>query len=313
MRKRRSGRSKQKSREVHCVFKSHPLGESYMDRWVREATKTVIVEDAAGRKKPLSEKDIETIGIGSIQNRTLRVFLLDALKKGKRVVVGETTTRRGQRRLADLKDESEIQLLIAARTMSLPSIKRFFQTFAECERYRHKLILRTVKRTARKKGTPIELIYGTAHSLLSADLRKRGYKVTREIEPRLFNWFDIVVRKLLLGKEPTKLEYKKGFFSAAMSVIHGEFLRRNVVKKPFYLMTDKDMIFYDSVVRALLDSLTEEQIDTILLHLQDKPWLVFTLNGLPKEPTKKQLIEFLNEHSEFWQRQQRHKRAPKPE
>jgi|GEM_PF-3955662 len=62
------------------------------------------------------------------------------------------------------------------------------------------------------------------------------------------------------------------------------------------------MRFYSVVDQTLLKRLTRGELEHVLRT--KKYSLIFTINGLPEEPSRKELVDFMQTNSEFWRRQQ---------
>jgi len=312
-----------KRKPVHFVFKAHSGGEEYHSKPIKKEIKTLVVEEVSGEliNKQIKKEDIRKPFSfkGNLNFVTKKRLFLRALKKGKKVVYGETLLNyREKKILEDLSRKTERLKSISVEKPTVNNIKNYFIAFAKFNKFRHKLIQRTIKRVIRKKETPLEAQYGTAHSLLSRELRKEGIESSREITPLVFPWDIIVLRKLMSGIAPSRIkpiEYKKAYISdkgerwvvygRKHNILYHKKIIEIITGKKYDQITDKDFRFYALVETTMLNRLSEKQVDKIIREADIS--LMFGFNSLPipvrdnishKEFHNK-LISLLNKHSSF--------------
>lgn len=298
---------KDKRNNVRFVFTTHPHTDKrvYLPQTLLKGAKTIVYERAGGivgRPRSFTPSPTflqiweEGAKYGEGLEKTEDKFLLNAIRKGIRVVPGELVkTKADFKKLNNLWGKEFRTYGIANARRRLKDIKSFFQAALKFEKERHKIIRETIK----KSRKPLAARYGIFHSLLSRELQKEGIESVRKILPQVFDWELIVSRKLMVGLRPTDLEYKKGFISKAWGK-HDSYYENK--------LSDKELRFSSLIETTLLNLLTEKQIDKIILHGygEDIPKMVYKFNGLPENPTRKQLEEFLEKHSSFYRRQLSH-------
>ncbi|MBU2099998.1 hypothetical protein KKG83_05025 [Candidatus Micrarchaeota archaeon] len=286
---------KPKIKKVHFEFDSHAFGQPYSRRKPKKKTKSIVVERAVGLNRQFNHSDFLSIEEGDVFDKSYNKYLSAALAQGKNVVAGENANKRQLAKLKDLSEREEKLFYEANALHTQEKIEEYFKAEAKYEKFRHRLIINTVKNSQK----PLQGRYGTTHSLLTRELKEKGIDSSRDIKPQVFSWSSIVTRKLLLGKEPSSSEYKRAFISEKIPV-------KQILGKEASELTSKDFRFYMLVSTSLLRGLSEVQLDRVI-H-EGNYSLVFTLNGLP-DPIKqkiprKVLVDFLNKHSSFWKRQQ---------
>ncbi|MDO8625559.1 MAG: hypothetical protein Q7R47_05730 [Candidatus Diapherotrites archaeon] len=178
---------------------------------------------------------------------------------------------------------------------TIGNIRQHFVGLARYEQFRHRLIRNSVRKSIESNELPLQAQYGSAHSTLSAELRKEGIETTRSMPSTLFTPDMAVYRKLTVLGLNTKLsdiELKRGFLAALIK--HTPDTKKELFHRDF----TKD---FDRLVNTtLINRLTEAQVDEILSTGNVE--CVFTFNGLPENPSRTQLVAFLDRHSSFWKR-----------
>jgi len=305
---------RRKRKSVHLILRSHFHGEKFRaGKLPPQKIKKFIVEYGVDLPidRPIQKKDIILVTPqpgSSISNfnTTEKKFLSDALKHGKKVVVGEMTRSKAElKKLWSMKGKLYKMDLTLMENPTLNDIKKYFILTANYGKFRHELIRGNIKYAIKKKETPIEVIYGSAHSLLSKELKKEGIESSRKIKPQVFIHEIILLRKLMAGVSPSQIkpiEYKRAFVSL---LSFDDRMYTNVTGKNWFKINDKDTRFYALMETTMLNRLSEEQIDKII-KTKDLS-LMFTFNGI-SNPFKEnisrrkfheQLIEFLNKYSDF--------------
>ena len=286
-------------RPVHLVFKAHPFGEKYSGR--TRGIKTHIYEEGKGMglDYELNLDDIpESLDSEHYSQHTKSryEFFSRARKSGVKIIPGERGSHDELRRLGALHLERELAQINLP--ISLSHIKRFFIADRDFHLFRHALIRRTIAESPK----PLEANVGTGHSLLSRELKNMKIKSSRTIRPQLKEWHITIMQRLMRGESPdniSTLDYKRGAISVFCSSI--SFLEA-VVAKPFKTISSKDIDFAAIVENALIDRLSEKQLDEVLRSIWQPRSInrLFTINGLPEKPTRRQLIQFLEENSKYY-------------
>lgn len=287
---------KQHRKRVHFNFQAHPSGEKHLPA----NRKVLVLENATGiaPEKRTTKQMLEGIESTSPIRDSYKRVGLRALSEGRAVHFGETGTLREIEKIhrLELRDAQNNRAMFDSPTLT--NIKKYFIDFAEREKYRHLLIVKTVKE-ASKKGK-VDARYGALHSLLIKELQQEKVFTSRSIKPQVFSWDQIVLRKLILGQKVSVSEYLKGYFSA---VSFSLFLPKDAAKHK-----ENDNRFAALATNELLKNLEQKTLEEVMRtgHF----WLLFEPNNLPNlfdpkysyEQRKKIMIKFLDDRSEFWKR-----------
>jgi len=295
---------------IHFVFSAHGASEIYRKKPLSKNVKTFVTEGGEGwpADKLFTREVVAKLPESKKREYTKKQFFLSLLESGKKLVIGETVIPNSieKEKLHLLHYKMFRFLETAASKPSLINVKKYLVAVARYNKFRHKLIRRTIKKLIKQKEIPLEAQYGTYHSLLSNELKKRGIESSREIMPQVFDWETILLRKLMLGIKPQSIspvEYKKGVISFRANI--NKNMTKIITGKYHSKITDRDFRFLSLVETTLLNRLEEKQIDEIIKKRDVS--LMFEFNGLPnpfKENTpykefRKKLVEFLNKYSEF--------------
>jgi hypothetical protein len=233
-------------------------------------------------------------------------FFLKAIEAGKRIMAGESF------RTSDEKQRLQEATLAwnrageqIGRNPSADSARSYLIAEAKLDEIRHELI----KNTVRAEQKPIELRYGSSHSLVSSELRKQGIRSSRSIAPLEFPIHEQIKRRLLRGASPNSISVEN-YQKAAVSLLLGnKQIQEALIGKKRGKITDSDKRFLAVTGNALINQLHSSDLYEILAtkHLS----LLLTKNGLDAlletrhSPAyrKKRVTAFLGKHSLFWQRQ----------
>ncbi|MBD3387484.1 MAG: hypothetical protein GF416_00520 [Candidatus Altiarchaeales archaeon] len=299
-----------RKKPVHLTFKAHVDGETFRSQPLADDVKTFVLEDASGRE--LNEQVEILHDRSTTYSSGAKEFVDEARAAGKEVVAGETFRSPGDRELYERLSKSSNEAMKAAWINPVADcIRDYFVKRAEWDAFRHKLIRQTIG-SASKEG-PLEAQYGTGHSTLSAELSAVGIDSSRDMGPLVFPHDTCIIRKLVRGKDPMEIsdrEYKAGFVSMIMP---DDWASLAFCGKSLDVRTDSDSRFEILVRHALVDRLTEQQLDEVLWRDDFK--LVMTFNGLPnpldRTPTPEEVRDFLDRNSRerpksvtgiFWKR-----------
>ncbi len=221
------------------------------------------------------------------------------LKRGGSVRMGETLTRAERRELRRLNRAINFAMIMETNP-SLEQIKKFYHAEAASDAFRHTAIRRTIRSAYTHGKTPLLARYGTAHSVIARELlEKDRIRITRSIEKQVFNWTDIVHRKLLLGKKPTDTEYLRAY--ATQIKIDEPFQQRILdtwkrsKKNIFPAVLPK---FMSLISHALIAGLTSAQLKKLIAspHINE----AFVQNGLPPHPSMQTIIRFIQKKSIYF-------------
>lgn len=283
---------KAKQREkVHFVFRAHPTGERYLPKKYDDFRGTLIVEDAIGIKKG---KEFEPKKFGKPQftyGRTQVEYIDELLKRNGKVNVGESFTTDYEKK--QLLRHNYIRNNIIGQSINLWDLKLFKEAMIEIGKIdreiRHKLIKQTISETKE----PVVSRYGTMHSTLSRELQKIGIKSSREIDSQQFEHFSILRRKMLLNKRISKIDIKRAFISLKILYSIGE----KFISSANLSNKDK-IILIPSITFHLIENLSQKQLDKIISEKDLN--LLCKFNNLPTNPTRKELMLWLDKNSVFW-------------
>lgn len=282
-------KAKQRER-VHFVFRAHPSGERYLPKKYDQFVDTLVVEHATG----FPNIKITRFGLPSMfpseYEQTTSAFFRGLKKRGGTIIVGEQYKNILEKWNLSLLDRSSKLIISGLEKNSLKKFKIGLMLQIEFYKLRHKLIRRTIKKEYEEQQViGILARYGTAHSVLTAELSKEGIKSSRDIDSIQFNHEAIVYRKAILGKKISKSDIKKAFIS-----------RRTwpLISNLFPIKLHKHATPLISLSFELVEKLTEQQIDEIIKSGDTK--LIFELNNLPRNPTHAQLMQWLDANSVFW-------------
>lgn len=283
---------------VHATYKTHGPSEKYFLRPPFKRSKTVVFEsDIKNPEMGFTAWEIRSMHHGiDHQNKSRIIFLKKAADMGKKVLAGGEP-------ITDPEHQFLKELLYNESPSSLEDFKEQARWIANDMASREKHVVETIK----KSPKPVEIQYGSNHSFsLTKRLMRQGLRVKRQIQPQVFSWGSIVERKLLAKIKPTELDYKRGFVSNTLSLM-GTQPHKN--RKREWETNDSSLRLQEIIKFELVGRLDEPTLNQIIN--EKNPSLVFTANGLPENPTKKDLIQFLNKHSFFWKRQQKAEREKK--
>ena len=295
---------KPRKANVHFHFKAHTPNEVYMDK--ASKARTWIYEHGNGQIRSPNAEQLSRWKEDSLFDRGIKEYLQNMLRNGGNITPGELATAREIESLAELSRKANNASKLAVNSREVPDIIDYFDKISSINKQRHALIRRTIRESL-KKGS-VEGQYGTLHSLLSRELKAEGIKVTRDIEPQVFDWYDTVLRKLLYGARPTELEYKKGFIAALSQDLMMEKVRKKTLDK----LKQEDIKFFNLVQTTLIDRCTVEQINR-LFHLRPEQisGQLLSINGLSPQLAREELEKFLVKHSFHWQRKNHIKKIVK--
>jgi hypothetical protein len=213
-------------------------------------------------------------------------FVDGALKREIEIEYGDFLPLQKRKRLTV---ERQKWRKLSWRFIMAPTLERYktaVKQEARMQRMRHEVIKEKI-RDAVAQGKNVDVRYGSAHSLLSAELRREGIESSRRMENTVFPWSAIVMRKLLTGKIPTREDYLRG----GISTLLGAFGYEKLVLQALYgdqLTREKQYNTVSLLETTLLNSLTSTQLEDIFMHQKVRE--VFTLNGLPSPDFKGQIV-----------------------
>lgn len=296
--------ARKRRHQVHLTFEPHPKGQRpTIDYKVR----TILFETAI----PLAPH--EKLDAGSARARGERDrYLRDALLRRKRVVAGETATQSEYFRLSRQNNRRQTALNRAIRQPTTANIRMLFLTDSHFHALRHRLIRQTIKQLITKKELPAQGYYGNVHSLLSAELKREGVLFNRKVAPQVFTHATELTRRLMRGVSPRSISstaYKRAFLS---EILGQDVPVAHLLGKKTSDITPEDAIFFAHVQRALIGRMSEAQCDQliakVLVNKGDMSSLL-EANGLPPNPTRKELEKFIRKKSHFYRRL--HPKKPK--
>lgn len=292
--------SRRRKLPIHLTFEPHPDGQRYQ---FGNDIRTVIDEDGYGNL--LNSKDIPML-----TRRSSRSDLWEAISRGKQVVSGETATPAQLKRLRTLHRRLFYAEELSSRTLTVSNIQRYFRAFGRYMRFRHFLIRTTIKRLIGGGMLPAKGYYGTVHSTLAVELRKKGTSIHRKTAPTVFSYCNELIRRFTLSESPANIspfEYKRAFVSATL---FDDRTAPAILHKSSSKLTPKQLTFLSHLDRALLYRLTESQIDQIIALGRGELFLpaLFEMNNLPQKPSVGELNKFLYTHSGFFRKNLKKKR-----
>lgn len=270
---------------IHFIFKSHGKNDATaLGKNVRRA-RTLVFEKVGGHpnQEPL------TIERGfNRRSKAFYRFVKMTQKRRKNIVAGETAGPINEKQelsgllriqktyLSHLSGPNQIPL-----SAVLEAGKQYFAASAAINILRHQLIRRTIKWSPK----PVVAEYGTVHSLLSGELQREGISSSREMPSQAFSPAAVVLRKLIIGKNPSDLDYKRGIIDLTL-------------RPPIVRDNDKQNREEALARSVLIRNLSGNQLDEILRTRNEL--LVLTFNGLPTNATFGQIKQFVKKHSAFW-------------
>ncbi len=292
---------KNKRKPVHFEFGSHAFQSKYSKQpFPGKKIKTVLFEDPFGIEKRNFKPEELVVDDFKVEKSFLE-YVKRAHRRGIKIKAGESFENEAQKRkLERLYFDARNAQRILFSNLTMNNIENFFLKQAEIEKFRHKLIINTIKNSEK----PIEAVYGAAHSNLTKQLKKEGIESSRDLKPMVFDWVSVVTRKIVEGKTPSEIEYKRAFVSEFLLCKKTPEL---VFQKQEIMLTQREVDFVCLLENVLFRNLSKKQLNEIILT---KDWTkVFTLNDFSdplfyKIP-KKKFVEFLNKHSSFWKLHQR--------
>lgn len=293
VKRRQEGKS---HRDVHLFLNSHGTNDRFLPKRLLKGTRTIVYEESMGiigtpRTFSFPEYTLEQMmaDIESLMNQDFAKTLMIAKKRGIRAIPGELGTRE---MIQDLRDKAVHYNRIITKVQTLDDVKAVFNAFADLLRARYNLIVNTIKQAE----TPLVARYGSSHSGLSRDLAKAGIKSSREKSPNVNSCGEIVTNKLLAGLKPTEADYKRAAI-AGFLVVELQKLGKQPNTKP-------EISFFDNLHTVILRRLPEQKLDEILRSKTPISQTIYTMTGLPLNPSQSTLRRFLKNHSSFYRRQQ---------
>ncbi|MEK6970184.1 MAG: hypothetical protein AABW68_00625 [archaeon] len=276
-------RRKQENK-VHFIFHSHGKGEPFPRRQPNRGTSVGIIESARGNERHDSIEELA--GIPEKYDEYRR----QAAQRVIRVIGGEQLDKGALRALRQRQSDTDTLFDIADSDPALKNIKLFFSTFAQANQMRHRAIKNTIKREL-KRGETIEATYGTTHSTLIPELRKRGIHPTRrKIGPFQFDKMSTIVRRLTLNPREriSDEEYYKGFLSIR---IFDEISNRII-----FTGADIQHRMIIMLANTIIDELREGEVQTLLRNKQG------VAAAIKKRVDFRNAGAYLEKHSPFWRR-----------
>ncbi|MFA5126052.1 MAG: hypothetical protein WC462_03545 [archaeon] len=277
---------------IHLTFGSHADNEKFIrnrDAPLRR-TKVVFPEFISANKNRF--------------NSSFSKFEENARRRGVLVRNAEKGSTRAEEISLENSFRVDKKHEIALKHPSLRTAVDYFNALKDSVSFRHMLARKNIIEGT-KRGK-VEVRYGTAHSVLAAELRALGQDVSISMKPFVFSWDYVVLRKLLRNKEPTKLEYKRGLLSLRFS--NDEKFLINLFQKRVMSLSESEMRFWHLLNNVMVGKLTEKEIDGFT---KSRSLVVSLLNhfGLSNpnkvrgRELKKELVKFLDANSVFWRRQ----------
>ncbi|MEK6820947.1 MAG: hypothetical protein AABY11_00930, partial [archaeon] len=204
---------KKRSGVVHFVFRGHAARQKFFPVPARKETRTVLVEDGYGITLEAEKKLSRIFSEPNVRKKirfdvrpmsaSLNRGLAHAASLGMRIASGEVTSNLGA--FTRLMDRENRHKKSAVVNPTVANIRRYFETEARIMKIRHGLIRRRVRQIVEGGEAPIDAYYGTAHSLLSRELKDEGIQTTRDIDPIVFPGGGILLRQLMRGKNPREI------------------------------------------------------------------------------------------------------------
>lgn len=300
---------KKRFKRIHFVFDVHSPGSRYFPfKRIPLKTKTLIIENYGGfprgrklkakhfSKAALATKKIEWSTYQKEKEKIARRFL----GQGKNVRIGETLTRKEREEFKHLKHASKSAWDNVRDNPTLEKIRNYYHAETAIHALRHRAIRRTVRSAYRHGKTPILGRYGSMHSTLANELlAKDRLRMSRTIENQLFDWHEIVKRKLLLGIEPSEIEYLRAYASEhQLGDTFTCYLIETAHAASIKPTTKTWFTFLPMLENALVENLSASQLKEALkttLHTD-----LFTRNGLPLYPTLWELMQFVQRKSIYF-------------
>jgi hypothetical protein len=265
-----------KRKGVHFFSKSHPPG--LPDRWYTESlgVKSILYENFYGetasnyrrfRRKILKMSPTEVNNYINYRvvrggDRALLENTIRSLREGKDVHAGELVFDLGGwlrlQRLLMINEKLPKIFTTTVESPNLQNIKQYYVENGKKNRIRHVLIKKNIVRQMKKGRLPLVAEYGTAHSLLSHELRSKGISSSRESNRIIFDFDEELIRRLIRGSKPGQISpfiYKRAFANRIL-----RFLLEDDFGVPSQLC--------GVCSRALLDGLNEEQINNSLVAMR---------------------------------------------
>lgn len=290
-------------RPVHFVFRSHIKGEPFS--FPAPDRKTYLYEEVLGISLfPSITPEVnakEGFNRATVRSRSWKKVFEKMRNRGL-VTPGESSkgflsSVKSFYHLSKLFFDTGSSYTTAVSTFKINDIKKSFVLDARYAQARHSLIRATIRRVP----TPLHSEYGTAHSLLSAELAHEGIKSSRYISPRVFNFYARLIRKLIRGTNPNTIpnvEYKRALIANLFGLVPDT--------RRLELVTDAEVRLESLVSTALLEDLPEKELDAFFRHakVSDRNAYHFLLkvNGLPIKISIPELVDWVRTKRQFYSR-----------
>jgi len=286
-----------KKKDVYLYFGPHASASKFFPNKPRRKVKIFLSETGMA-----SAENADKIIRGRLKNyesrysNEQRKMFSKVLEDNGIVTSAEVLSEKEQKKFLNLDQQAFLagdQVFNPAASVSqiLTAMRKLKRVEAQIIKWRERLIVEAVK----KSEKPVAGRYGTAHSILRKKLRKEGVKMQSKTASMLFDWHTLAGRKVVSGKRLSDIDCLRAFLTLVsdMPVM--------TVKKKWSELNDADAVFVCACDHELLKRLNRKQLVEIIESQDYRK--IFTLNGLPKNPTKKQLKEWLQNNSIFWKRQ----------
>ncbi|VVC72114.1 Uncharacterised protein [uncultured archaeon] len=278
--------------EIHLRFKPHAPADAFYapSRYASSSKRAFVFEHSVGSTRPLgaaSERAYLERMRDKLSPRSLArtLFLISALESGQVVFPGEWLKPSERAAFSALDSQRRQAFARAFLSRDVSAIRDFYGAQAQYERSRHELIRSTLQRLP----TPLTAQFGTAHSLLTAELAREGVASSRDLKPVIFDLPTALVRKLARGGKPSDREYKLAFLHHHI----GGFT-------PMKSASDANLQTH--FLNMLLHQMTDAQVDHALHQTRLEFPLLPSWAPHNRVPTRAEMRAYLTEHSPDWRR-----------
>lgn len=329
----RIGRRQRKSKaSVTLQLHTHGGRDPYMNRPPNRDTRSILVESALNvysSSKPQNAVLLDHFLSNSRYDRTASKYLNEANRRGIPIFAGESLPgegisgnppenwvrenvrirgrsakgihAQGNEEYAAMRSHRQKIEQATIQNPSMENIRRTLQLLADENIFRERLILYTIEHAPK----PIEARYGSMHSTLTRGIQQSGLTLEREIQTQPFDPYAQVIRKMVIGKNPTEDELRNAWISRYMPEKYWKILTTKNSNHASF----KEANRIDLLQHVLLNRLAKRK-PTVLADIAQKiaqnPMefsRVLTENELSSNPSKKEIQTFLNRYSIYERRE----------
>lgn len=291
-----------KRRGVHFIFASHHPDSSYMRGSPAESpARTHLYEIPSGSRLKnwdlvVSQNPVGASRFVDARRRYLAEFLLAPHREVLPAETGNWFQRKYVKRLIRREDAAQHAFF---KSPTRTNFLRVVRAMARAVSYREKLMVNSIVRAGKENKLPLEFRVGSAHSLLSKKLRKKGIPSSREIDERVFSPYVVLMRKLEMGTKLSRISEREVDEAFLDRVLTDHFME--IIHKNSSLLKEQSYDWAVHIVKALIRDISDAQRRE-LVRSPDVVRLL-ELNGIPRLSTIERLLKFAQEKSVFLRRQ----------